>query len=313
MQDVLVLTPCLPRAQEQLEAAYRLHRYDLADADGRAAMLDEVGDRITAIVASGHARIDRALLDRLPNVGVVACSSAGYENIDAAALAERGIALTNSSPALYDDVADMAILLMLAARRNLVRAHEYVASGDWGEQGMFPLQHRVAGSKLGIVGIGQIGQAIARRAEPMGLDIAYFARRARDLPWRFEPDLMKLATDSDMLIVITPGGAETRHMISAEVMAALGPQGVLVNVARGSVIDEKAMIEALKSGALGAAGLDVFENEPNPDPALTALPNVTLYPHHASGTVETRDAMHQTVVDNLAAFYARQPLLTQVA
>lgn len=308
--DVLMLYPTRPKAMAALEATYALHRYDTA-AD-KAAVLAAAGPVCRAIVTNGHASLTREMVAQLPKLEIVACSSAGYESIDLAALTDRGIRLTNTSAALYDDVADMAILLMLAARRDLVRAHAYVASGDWGRQGMYPLQSSIRGKRVGIVGMGTIGKAIARRCEPMGVEIAYYARSDKGVPWRFVADLEALARESDILIVIVPGGPETEKLIDARILAALGPTGTLINVARGSVVDEEALIAALGSGTLGSAGLDVFRTEPNPDPALIALPNVTLYPHHASGTEETRDAMAQLVVDNLAAFYAGRPLLTPV-
>ena len=311
--DVLVLYPTLAPQLAVLDAAYTLHRYDLADAAGREAMLDGPGRRCQAIVTNGHAALPREMIDRLPALRVVACSSAGYETIDVDALSERGITLTNTSDALSDDVADLAMLLLMASRRSLIAAHAYVASGDWGRKGMFPLQSALRHKRLGIVGMGRIGQAIVGRAQAMGLDVAYFARSERKgLGLPFQPDLLALADWADALIVIVAGGAGTRNLISDAVIRALGPRGTLVNVSRGSVVDEAALIAALRDGGLGAAALDVFWNEPNPDPALTALPNVTLFPHHASGTVESRNAMAQLVVDNLAAFYAGRPLLTPV-
>jgi lactate dehydrogenase-like 2-hydroxyacid dehydrogenase len=311
--DVLVLYPTLAPQLAVLDAAYTLHRYDLADAAGREAMLNGPGARCQAIVTNGHAALPRAMIARLPALRVVACSSAGYETIDVDALTERGITLTNTSDALSDDVADMAMLLLMASRRSLVAAHGYVASGDWGRKGMFPLQSALKGKRLGIVGMGRIGQAIVPRAQVMGLEVAYFSRSERKgLGLTFQPDLLALAQWADALIVIVAGGAGTQNLISGPVMRALGPAGTLVNVSRGSVVDEAALIAALTDGGLGAAALDVFWNEPTPDPALTVLPNVTLFPHHASGTVETRNAMAQLVVDNLAAYFAGQPLLTAV-
>jgi lactate dehydrogenase-like 2-hydroxyacid dehydrogenase len=308
--DVMMLHSQRPAAMRQLEENYTLHRWDLAS--DKDAFLAEFGPRCRAVATNGHVPLSRSMIAAMPKLEIVACSSAGYESFDLRALAERGIALTNTSAALCDDVADTAIMLMLAARRSLVAADAYVRSGDWAAKGMFPLQHTLKGKRLGIVGMGTIAQAIARRAEPMGLEVAYWNRRDKDVPWRFEPDLVKLATRSDNLVVIVAGGDGTRDLISAEVMDALGPDGLLINVARGSVVDEAALTAALSSGRLGAAALDVYASEPDPDTRLTALPNVTLFPHHASGTVETRDAMAQLVVDNLAAHYAGRPLLTEV-
>jgi lactate dehydrogenase-like 2-hydroxyacid dehydrogenase len=309
--DVLVLYPPPPAQMQALAAAYTLHRFDLA-AD-KAALLADVGQNVQAIVTNGHASLDRVLISALPALKVVACASAGYETIDVAALTERGIKLTNTSDALYDDVADTALMLTLAARRNLIRGHDYVRSGDWAKNGMFPLQSAVRGKRLGIVGMGRIGQAIIARAQAVGLDIAYFSRTPKaDVALPFQPDLLALAAWADILIVIVAGGPGTKGLISDAVIRALGPQGTLVNVARGSVVDEAALIAALTDGGLGSAALDVFATEPGANPALTHLPNVTLYPHHASGTEETRAAMAQLVVDNLAAHFAGRPLLTAV-
>lgn len=308
--DVMMLYSQRPVAMAQLEEAYTLHRWDLAE--DKAAFLAEHGPKCRTIATNGHAPLDAAMIEAMPNLELVSCSSAGFESFDLAALAKRGIALTNTSQALCDDVADTAIMLMLAARRSLVAADAYTRSGDWATKGPFPLQRSLKGRKLGIVGLGTIGQAIARRGEAMGLQVSYWNRRKKDAPWRFVPDLVELARESDNLIVIVAGGEGTRGLISAEVMEALGPEGLLVNVARGSVVDEPAMIAALSSGKLGHAALDVYASEPNPDPALTALPNTTLFPHHASGTVETRDAMAQLLVDNLKAHYAGKPLLSPV-
>ncbi|MCP4382392.1 MAG: 2-hydroxyacid dehydrogenase [Hyphomicrobiales bacterium] len=308
--DVLVFFPPRPKAMAQLEAAYTLHRYfEAADKD---ALLADVGPSCEAIVIDGHTALTRAHLDHLPNVRIVVCSSAGFESIDVEALKERGIQLTNSSDALLDDVADVALMLTLAARRQLVAAHNYVRSGDWGQRGMYPLLSPISGKRAGIVGFGKIGQAIARRFEPLGLEIGYTARSRKDVPHAHYPDARSLAAWADILVAIVPGGEETRALISGEVIEALGPSGTLINVARGSVVDEPSLVEALSTGKLGSAGLDVYLNEPNPNPKLTSLPNVTLYPHHASGTVETRDAMAQTVVDNLAAHFENRPLLNPV-
>jgi lactate dehydrogenase-like 2-hydroxyacid dehydrogenase len=311
--DVLVLAPTLAPQMDQLAAAYTLHRYDLADAPGRAQMLETIGPRCQAVVTNGHTDLNAAMIAQLPALKLVACVSAGYETIDVAALSAAGARLTNTSDALSDDVADTAILLMLAARRDLVRGHAYVQTGDWGRQGMYPLQSAIKGKKLGIVGMGKIGQAIVARAQALRLEVAYHSRSEKpELGLPFHADLQDLAVWADMLIVIVAGGPATRNLIDERIIRAVGPAGSIINVSRGSVVDETALKAALQDGGLASAGLDVFWDEPNPDPALTSLPNVTLYPHHASGTVETRAAMSQLVVDNLAAHYAGKPLLTPV-
>lgn len=308
--DVLLMYPARPIAMAQLEASYTLHRYD--EADDKMAFLAEHGAKITAISTNGHAVLSKDHLAHLPNLRLVSCSSAGFESIDDAALKARGIALTNTSAALRDDVADCALMLVLACRRQLIAGHDYVSSGDWGRKGMYPLTSAIRGKKAGIVGLGSIGQAIADRLEVLGMEIGYTGRKPKPVDYAFHDSAESLAAWADVLVVVVPGGPETEGMIDAAVLKALGPTGTLVNVARGSVVDEAALIEALNSGTLGSAGLDVFVNEPNPDPALTSAKNLTLYPHHASGTVETRDAMAQLMVDNLAAHFAGQPLLTPV-
>lgn len=311
--DVLVAYPLRPRFMEVLEARYTLHRLDSAAAEDRDAVLDKAGPVCTAMVVNGHVAVDAALLARLPALRLAACSSAGFEQMDLAEMTRRGITLTNTSVALVDDVADTALLLMLAARRRLIEADAYVRSGDWGRQGMFPLTVSSAGKRAGIVGLGNIGLAIARRCAAMGLSIGYSGRSPKPgTGYDYFRDPLALAEWADILILALPGGAETNGLVSAEVLSALGPQGTLVNVARGTVVDEAALIAALREGRLGAAGLDVYLDEPNPDPALTALPNTVLYPHHASGTEETRDRMAQLTLDNLDAFFAGKPLLTPV-
>ncbi|GLR51149.1 2-hydroxyacid dehydrogenase [Shinella yambaruensis] len=311
--DVLVAYPLRPRQMALLEEAYTVHRLDLLKGDDREAMLAEAGPRCTAMVVNGHVAIDDAFLARLPALKLAACSSAGYDQMDVAAMTRRGITLTNTSDVLLDDVADMALLLMLAARRRLVVGDRYVRSGDWGRQGMMPLTTSTAGKRAGIVGLGRIGLAIARRCEAVGLTIGYYGRsRKTGNDYAYFDDPVKLAEWADILLVATPGGAETEGLISAAVLDALGPAGSLVNIARGSVVDEPALIRALSEGRIASAGLDVYYNEPHPDPAFAALDNVVLYPHHASGTEETRDRMAQLVIDNLAAFFAGKPLLTPV-
>lgn len=312
--DVLVAYPLRPRAMAVLMETYALHRLDLATSEAeRQAVLAAAGRVCTAMVVNGHVTVDRALLDRLPALRLAACSSAGYEQMDLAEMIRRGIRLTNTSDALVDEVANMAVLLMLAARRQLVRGDAYVRSGDWARQGMMPLTPSTVGKRAGIVGLGNIGLAIARRCAALGMEVGYFGRRPKPaVGLRFFSDLVDLAGWADVLLVATPGGAGTEGLISAPVLAALGPDGTLVNVARGTVVDEPALLAALGAGTLGSAGLDVYLGEPAPDPAFAGLGNVVLYPHHASGTVETRDRMAQMTLDNLAAFFAGQPLLTPV-
>lgn len=311
--DVLVVYPLRPRQMAMLEETYTVHRLDLLTGETREAFLVETAARCRAMVVNGHVAVDDALLARLPALKLAACSSAGFDQMDVAAMTRRGVTLTNTSDVLLDDVADMALLLMLAVRRRLVVGDRYVRSGDWARKGMMPLTISAAGKKAGIVGLGRIGLAIAKRCEAVGMTIGYYGRsRKAGNDFAYFDDLVKLAAWADVLLVATPGGTETEGLISAAVIDALGPTGSLVNISRGSVVDEPALIRALQEGRIASAGLDVYVNEPNPDPAFAALDNVVLYPHHASGTEETRDRMAQLVIDNLAAFFAGKALLTPV-
>ncbi|MBX5168568.1 2-hydroxyacid dehydrogenase [Rhizobium sp. NZLR1b] len=311
--DVIVAYPLRPRQMAMLEDTYTLHRLDLAEGWERDALLRKAGPICTALVCNGHVTIDEALLAKLPVLKLAACSSAGYDQMDVEAMTRRGIKLTNTSEVLCDDVADTALLLMLAARRRLPEGDRYVRSGDWGRNGMMPLTTSTSGKRAGIVGLGRIGMAIARRCEAVGLTVGYCGRTKKagnDFAYFDEP--VKLADWADILIVATPGGASTEGLISAEVLNALGPAGSFINIARGTVVDEPALIEALQERRIASAGIDVYLNEPNPDRRFAALDNVVLYPHHASGTEETRDRMAQLTIDNLAAFFAGRPLLTPV-
>ena len=309
--EVMVLSPIRRDVMAMAEAAFTLLRADMAE-DAEAFIADK-GARCRALLTSGNVTMSGAMLDAMPQLAMVSCATAGYDALPVGEFAARGIALSNTSPALRDDVADMAILLTLAAQRSFVAGDAYVRNGDWAAKGMFPLQRSVSGKRLGIVGLGSLGQAVGLRAQAFNMRIGYWNRRPKPVEWSHQPDLIELARDSDVLIVTVAGGPDTAGLISAPVMEALGPEGLLVNIARGSVVDEPALIAALESGALGAAALDVYASEPDPDPRLTALPNVTLSPHHASGTEEARRAMAQLALDNLTAFFAGKPLISPVA
>lgn len=309
--DVLVMSAPAAPQMAQLGSAYRLHRYD--EAADKPGFLAQHGPACEAIVTTGSKPLTAAMLAHLPRLKLVSCGSAGYEHIDTAALKAHGAVLTTVSPALADAVADAAILLMLAAQRNLIAADRHARSGAWAVQGEFPLQIAATGKNLGIVGMGPIGREIAIRAAAMRMRIGYHSRtRKADLPHAFHPDLVALASWADVLIAVLPGGAVTRHIIDAKVLTALGERGCFVNVARGSVVDEAALVAALSARTIACAGLDVFDGEPVVSPGLTGLPNVILMPHTASATVETRNAMAQMVVDNLTAYFAGQPLISPV-
>lgn len=306
---ILVLQPLSPARMEELEQAYEVHRLDLSDEPDR--LLAHFGPQIEAVVTDGHRGLTAAQIDRLPNLRLVASGSAGLEGIDRDALRARSIPLTNPAVALAEEVADVAMMLLLAGWKSLPALDAHVRSGAWAD-GQFPLGRTLRGRRLGILGLGTIGSAVAKRAEPFGLRIAYTTRTPRPVPYDHEPSPLLLAERSDILMVIVPGGPETRGLVSREVIEALGPEGLLVNVARGSVVEEPALIEALEQGRLGGAALDVMANEPRPDPRLTRLSNVVLTPHIGSATQETRDAMSANVLANLRALFAGTPLISEV-
>jgi len=302
--DVLQLFRLRPEVQARLEARYRLHSRE---------SLDKVAADIRAIVTNGHLGPDPGLIDRLPKLEVICSGSVGYDGIAVEHARSKGIPVTNTPDVLNNDVADLAIALMTMTARRLVASDRWVRDGSWAKKGDYPLAATVSGKRLGILGLGRIGRAIARRAEAMDMTIAYTTRRpVEGVTYKHYADLEELAKNCDFLVVIIPATAETKAIVSAKVIAALGPAGILVNVARGAVVDEDALVEALKSGALGGAGLDVFAHEPKVPEALLAMENVTLLPHIGSGTVETRRAMSQLVLDNLDAHFAGKPLLTPI-
>jgi len=308
MTDILQVAAIYGPSQARLEADYTVHR--LWQAPDRGAFVRDVAPRIEVLVTTGGAGAARALIEQLPRLRLIACFGVGVDAIDLAAARERGVAVTNTPDVLTDDVADLAIGLMLAALRGLATADRYVRAGLWLRANM-PLQTRMSGKRLGIVGMGRIGQAIARRASAFDMSIAWNGPRPKDLPWRYEPDLLALARSVDVLVAACPGGATTRGLISRAVLEALGP-GVFVNIARGSVVDEAALVDLLVTQRLGGAALDVFADEPRVPEALFALDHVVLQPHQASATRETRGAMGQLVLDNIAAHVAGRPLLTPV-
>jgi lactate dehydrogenase-like 2-hydroxyacid dehydrogenase len=309
--DVVVVTPIYAPSLEALDRLFTLHR--LWEAKDRAAFYAPLADKVRAIVSSGHAGADAAMMDALPKTEIIACFGVGYDAIDVAAAKARNIAVTNTPDVLTDDVADLAIGLLIDVARRISRGDRFIRAGGWLKGGL-EFGTALKGKRVGIVGLGRIGRAAAQRAEAFGMEIAYHGRRRQpDVGYRYHPDLLGLARDSDFLLLTLPGGPETKGLVTAEVLAALGPQGTLVNVARGSIVDEAALVAALQSGALGAAALDVFADEPRVPAALMTMDNVVLQPHVGSATHGTRAAMGQLVIDNLLAHFAGRPLLTRVA
>jgi lactate dehydrogenase-like 2-hydroxyacid dehydrogenase len=300
----------MPHVMGQLEEAFVLHR--LWEAADRAAFLAEIGPRVRGIASIGHLRIDSQLLDSLPELQIISSFGVGYDNIDAVEAARRKVIVTNTPDVLNDEVADLALGLLLATIRRIPQADRYLREGRWLER-PFPLSPTLRGRKVGIVGLGRIGKAIARRVEGFDVPILYHGRRRQEgVSYPYCSTIVELARESDVLIVITPGGASTQHLIDAEVLKALGPNGILINVARGSVVDEPALIAALQDGTILAAGLDVYANEPHVPAELIELDNVVLLPHVASASVDTRNAMGQLVVDNLLSWFAGRGPLTAV-
>lgn len=264
--------------------------------------LDARGADISCILWQGHAGCDGALMDRMPNLKIISNYGVGYDAVDVRAALDRGIMVTHTPDVLNDDVANTAIMLVLTTTRNFLSDAAYLKAGRWSAEGEAPLSRSIRGRKVGILGLGRIGKATAEKLGVFGVEIGYHGRSQQDVPYTYYPTLIEMAEAVDILIAIAPGGAGTRHLINAEVMQSLGPEGVLINIGRGSVVDEDALIAALRNGQLGAAGLDVFEHEPHVPDALIELENATLLPHVGSATVETRKAMGDLAVDNLIAF-----------
>ncbi len=302
--------PLLPALEARLAAHHDLQR--LPDGPDRAAFLRDHGAGFVGLVTSAPFGADAALLDALPALRVVSSFGVGFDKIDTARAAARGIAVGYTPDVLNDCVADLAFALVLDVGRGVSAAERFLRRGDW-LNGRFRLATRVSGKRLGILGLGRIGRAIARRAAGFDMEIAYSNRNPlADVPYAYQRSPAELARWADFLVVAAAGGASTRHLVSREVIDALGPAGFLVNVSRGTVIDEPALVDALVQGRIAGAGLDVFEHEPQVPQALIGLENVVLLPHIASGTTETRQAMADLVFDNLQAFFERGELVRAV-
>lgn len=296
---------------EALSDRFDLHLYYAAE--DKAGMLARGHETIRAICTKGEVGADAAMMDALPRTEIIACYGVGYDLIDVPAAKARGIRVTNTPDVLTEEVADMAIGLLLAAARRIPAGDAWVRDGSWTTKGAMPLTTRVWGKRLGIVGLGRIGSAIARRAAAFGMPIAYSARQRKDVPHDWYPTPAALAPHVDVLMVSAAGGAATKGLVDRAAIEALQPGAIFCNVSRGTVVDEAALLEALRTGQIGAAGLDVFLNEPNIDPAFLAFDNVVLQPHAASGTVETRKDMGRLMRENLEAQMDGRPLLTPVA
>nr|PZN45665.1 MAG: 2-hydroxyacid dehydrogenase [Pseudomonadota bacterium] len=291
----------MPLIEEGLTKHFTLHK--LAEVGDETAFFREVGPRIRGVAAGGAGKADRALIEKLPALEIIANFGVGYDGIDVKAAAERGIIVTNTPDVLTGEVADLALGLLLATVRQIPQVDRYLRAGKWLEK-PYPLTTTLRERKIGILGLGRIGKAIARRCEAFDLEIAYHGRRRQDdVPYRYYDNLVDMARDVDVLMVVAPGGDATYHIVNEEVLNALGPNGILINVGRGTVVDEKALIAALRDGRILSAGLDVFENEPHVPAELIAMDHVVLLPHVGSASVYTRNAMGQLVVDNLVSWF----------
>ena len=312
-ETLLQLCPVLPATQAVLDRTYTVLRMPSRDAPEaeRNAWLDAHGAKVRAVVTGGHLGIETALAERLPNLGIVAVNGVGYDRIDIEAMRRLDVRVSNTPDVLTDDVADLAIALMLNVMRRLPAAEAHVRDGSW-PTAQPALARRASGLRYGIVGFGRIGQAIAARLAGFGGNIAYTGPRRKQTPHAYHDDLRALAAASDVLFVATAASAATARIVDRAVLDALGPQGVLVNIARGSIVDETALVEALVERRIWGAGLDVFENEPHVPPALLRLENVSLAPLVGSATGETRQAMGALMLDNLAAFFDGRKLPTEV-
>ncbi|MCY1667707.1 2-hydroxyacid dehydrogenase [Rhizobium sp. SL86] len=310
--DILQMGPYPDWDQVPLEQSFQMHRY--FEADDKAAFLAEVGQKIRGIATRGELGANAQTIAACPNLEVISVYGVGFDAVDLGACRERGIRVTNTPDVLTNDVADLGVAMMLVQSRGMIGAETWVKDGSWAAKGLYPLKRRVWGRRAGVLGLGRIGFEVAKRLAGFDMEIAYSDVSAKDFAkdWKFIADPVALAERSDFLFVTLAASAATRHIVGAKVIEALGPEGMLINISRASNIDEEALLEALETGKLGSAALDVFEGEPNLNPRFLSLPNVLLQPHHASGTIETRKAMGKLVRDNLTAHFAGEALLTPV-
>jgi lactate dehydrogenase-like 2-hydroxyacid dehydrogenase len=310
--QILVVSPMPPRVIEALKDDYDLHDY--YKADDRPGLLARVGGQIRGYLSQGAVGgADAALMDATANLEIIANWAVGYDTIDVEAARARGVILTNTPDVLTECCADLGMALLLAVARRVAEGDRYVRAGAWPQKGRFGLGVKVSGRRLGIIGLGRIGKAAAWRAEAFGMPVAYHGRHAQaSVPYDYYEDAVSLAANCDFLMLTCPGGPETHHIVNADVLSALGPEGFLINISRGSVVDEPALIDALSEGRIAGAALDVYEDEPRVPDALIAMENVVLQPHHGSGTTDTRRAMDDLVVENIRRHFAGEPVKTPV-
>ena len=307
--DILAISGIHPFYLKALQTIFNVH---VGVHTNDPQSFAKLAPNMIGIAASGESRVPGDLMAQLPQLKVISVFGVGYDGIDTSTALKRGIAVTHTPNVLTDDVADLALGLLLSVARTIPQADQHVKTGHW-PLGLMPLGTKVSGARLGIVGLGRIGKAIARRASAFDMSIAYTARTEKaDSGYKFHKDAASLAAQVDFLVVITPGGESTKHLINAQVLQALGKDGYLINVARGSVVDQEALVIALENGVIAGAGLDVFSNEPHVPEALWSMRNVVLTPHIASATKQTRQAMADLAFANMQAGTSGRPLLTPV-
>lgn len=306
---ILVLAPLPPTVHPELA----LHGacIDASTPDALTTALAAHAKTIRILVGNGGSQVSASLLAQLPALELITVCGVGYDGIDLATCRQRGIRVTNTPDVLTDDVADLATALVLMTSRQLLAANRFLHARHW-QQGQFPLSTALSGKTAGILGLGRIGKAIAHRLQACGMDIAYHSRTPQAVPYSYCASPAELAQQADFLVLACPGGPATHHLVDDTVLAALGPTGILINIARGSVVDEAALIRRLTAGELGGVGLDVFENEPHVPEALLHHPQAVLLPHVGSATSETRTSMGRLCLENLAAHLSGKPLLTAV-
>ena len=307
--DILVTAPLPPFLYGPLATDYRCH--DHVQAADKDALLRDVGPRVRGLVQGGGTVTPTTLLDALPALEIISVFGVGYDGVPTDYCRTRGIKVTNTPDVLTDDVADVAVALILMTGRGFVRANRFVHAGDWLRRGP-ELTMKLGGRTVGVLGLGRIGKAIAERVSAMHMRVAYTGRRPQDVPYRYVGDLESLARESDFLVVACPGGPATRHLVNERVLAALGANGTLINIARGSIVDEGALVRALSSGTIRGAGLDVFENEPHVPQPLLGMENVVLLPHVGSATRETRQAMGDLCKANLDRWFGERSVVTLI-
>lgn len=309
--DLLVYGPVKPVINDGFPAPFVAHTIESKHDLSR--LPKDVAARIRGIAVTGLVPTDSTVLAQFPKAEMVASFGVGYDHVDAAEAGRRGLVVTNTPDVLTDEVADLALGLLISTVRQLPQVDRYLREGKW-LKGNYPLTTSLRGRKVGIVGLGRIGKAVAQRIEAFGLPVVYHGRtRQPDVAYRYYPSLVEMAADVDTLISVAPGGASTHHIINAEVLKALGPNGIVVNVGRGTVIDEQALIKALQDKTILSAGLDVFEDEPRVPAELIAIEHAVLLPHVGSASVHTREAMGQLLVDNLVSWFDGKGPLTPVS